>query len=644
MNKISHSVFTSSPNNDRDYKKYYRSIVVIAIIGLLLIGIFIISSFLQKASNPANSTSLITQDQLFDIQKINDVHLQFNDSAWQKMKPYGGTFETGGFGKGWVDLSLMLSSPFLDRGDTNYDNNLTREEFTTLAETWFKEWNTKGDTALNFSMLGNGLNSEGWDLRAEEGERNGVVGAFGGKIPIAHADLKFENRDFPSVQIRYKGNGTLYEAKGLKRSLKLDLDANFPSRDLADVTKLTFHNMVTDGSYMNDALVYRLFRDAKVPASRTSYARIYASVPDSMDNQYLGLYGLVENVDNNFAKYWYGTKKGTLFKPVTPHLFKYKGDDWTRYIQAYDPKTTVSPVEENRIIETCKFVSFASDEEFTLRLSEYFDVDNLARYLAINVWVCDIDGIFGPGQNFYMYLHPKTMRISFIPWDHDHSFGQMGRGTQEQRENLSIEKPWMWPNRFLERVYKDEPFKKLYYQYLKEFNETLLKPERLMAQMKELMPIIQPAIKEESASQLRRFEIVTGITPDLKDTTKFREGPFPPKFPREFIPARNKAVADQLSGKSKGMTLDNNFFSGWYGSALLGKMDANKDSLVSRKEFIKTFEKWYTDYANPDLNMLTYEDLRNALNIEMGMGPDPKKKPKPDLAQKEKTDTTKTKK
>ena len=60
--------------------------------------------------------------------------------------------------------------------------------------------------------------------------------------------------------------------------------------------------------------------------------------------------------------------------------------------------------------------------------------------------------------------------------------------------------------------------------------------------------------------------------------------------------------------------------------------------------YTKTFEKWYTDYANPDLNMLTYEDLRNALNIEMGMGPDPKKKPKPDLAQKEKTDTTKTKK
>jgi hypothetical protein len=604
--------------------KNYRPFIGGAILILLFAALFLVSGFLQKTKDKKNKNKFLTQDELFDVTKIRDLHLTFKDSAWHKMKPYGGTFETGGFGQGWVDFSLFLSSPFLDRGDLNYDNNLTHDEFITLAETWFKEWNTKGDSALDFDMLGNGMDSEGWDLRAEEGERNGVVGAFGGKIPISHADLKFEGRNFPSAQIRYKGNGTLYEAKGLKRSFKIDLDAGFPSRDLADVSKLTLHNLVTDGSYMNDVLVYRLFRDAKVPASRTSYVRIYATVPDSLDNQYLGLYLLVETVDNNFAKYWYGTKKGALFKPVTPHLFKYRGDDWKLYNQSYDPKTTLSPEAKNRIIETCKFVTNASDEEFALRLSEYFDLDNLARYLAINVWVCDIDGIFGPGQNFYIYLHPKTMQISFIPWDHDHSFGQMARGSQELRENLSIEKPWMWPSRFLERVYADEQFKKLYYQYLKEFNETILKPERLMAQMKEIIPTIRPSIQEESAAQLRRFDIVAGITPDLKDTTKVFEG-LPPKFPREFIPARHKGVANQLNGKSKGERFESGLFPGWYGSVLLAKMDVNKDSLVNHKEFIQTFEKWYNDYSKSDSSMLTYEELRNALNIEMGLGPDPKK-------------------
>jgi len=82
--------------------------------------------------------------------------------------------------------------------------------------------------------------------------------------------------------------------------------------------------------------------------------------------------------------------------------------------------------------------------------------------MALTAWLTDLDGILGPGQNFYLYLHPKTQKFSFVPWDQDQPFGQFPRGTQEERENLSIKKPWTGENRFVERVYKVESFQTAY--------------------------------------------------------------------------------------------------------------------------------------------------------------------------------------
>ena len=49
---------------------------------------------------------------------------------------------------------------------------------------------------------------------------------------------------------------------------------------------------------MNEVLAYRLYRDAGVPAPRTSYVRVSITVPGLYDRAYTGLYILVENVDS----------------------------------------------------------------------------------------------------------------------------------------------------------------------------------------------------------------------------------------------------------------------------------------------------------------------------------------------------------
>ena len=119
---------------------------------------------------------------------------------------------------------------------------------------------------------------------------------------------------------------------------------------------------------------------------------------------------------------------GALFKPVTPELFGDMGNDWKSYNQTYDPKTELTNEQKERVIAFAKLVAHAGDAEFAKKLPEFLDLDNFARYMALTTWLVDMDGILGVGQNYYVFLHPKTGKFMFLPWDQDQTFGQFPRG------------------------------------------------------------------------------------------------------------------------------------------------------------------------------------------------------------------------
>src|SRR5258708_36426733 len=120
-----------------------------------------------------------------------------------------------------------------------------------------------------------------------------------------------------------------------------------------------------------------------------------------------------------------------------------------------------------------------------------------------------MEKILRVSELYYMYLHLKTARLESLPWDPDHSFGQFGLvGSQEQRENLSIHRPWRGENHFLERVFNVEAFKKLYLAKLDEFSKTVFKPERFDEQVNELAAVLRPAVQQESEEKLGRFDKV----------------------------------------------------------------------------------------------------------------------------------------
>ena len=397
-------------------------------------------------------------------------------------------------------------------------------------------------------------------LQGPEGGRNGIAAAFGIVFNYVHADLEFGSDRFRDVGVRYKGNGTFLSSRDSeKRSLKIDLNQFVKGQKLAGMSQLNLHNSVRDPSFMNEAIAYRLFRDGGVPAPRTAYAKVYITVPGKYDRHYLGLFDLVEDVGSAFVKEWFETSKGALLKPVTGNLFSDLGDDWKSYNQTYDPKGELSKEQKQRVIELCKFVSSADDALFASKVAEYIELDNFARYMAITTWLSDLDGILGPGQNYYLYLHPKTQKFAFIPWDQDQAFGQFPRGTEEERENLSIQKPWSGENRFLARVFKVDAFKKAYLQRFNEFSRSIFQPERIQKQVNELANVLHLPLQEESPEKLAEMnKAASGQKVSISMGPGF-SGPIMTKPIKPFVEARSKSVQDQLAGKSEGQAINPGF-------------------------------------------------------------------------------------
>ena len=380
----------------------------------------------------------LKSSELFETQKVWTLHLKFTPAQWAAMEPTGGP--AGGFGgmrggpggPGGFSPAMFIAPAFL-KGDQNADGQLSRAEFDSLGDSWFTQWDAAKSGKVSADQLSQGLNStfempaggpgggpggRGFNLQAPKGKKNGLSGAMGIEFENVHAALDFEGRSFADVAVRYKGNGTYMMSRGaLKRSMKIDLNRYTKDQELAGVTTLNLHSNVTDASWMNEVMAHRLYRDAKVPAPRTAYARVYVTVPGKHERQYFGLYSLVEDMDNRFIQSRYQSQAGALFKPVTRQLFEDLGDDWEKYEQPYDAKGKITALQKQRVIDFARLVSHAPDPEFAARAGEFLDLDEFARYMATTVWLSTMDSLLAMGQNFYVYLNAKTNKFEFLPWD-----------------------------------------------------------------------------------------------------------------------------------------------------------------------------------------------------------------------------------
>jgi len=158
----------------------------------------------------------------------------------------------------------------------------------------------------------------------------------------------------------------------------------------------------------------------------------------------LELYAFKENFDGEFLqRYFGGSSGGNFYRALDPQPpggspqgdLEYYGEDpgdLMDYREVYDKRSNQEEDDYSDIIELCRAFDPGEtpDEEFPDRLRELIDVDEWARFFALQAALSNNDGGIwsGTGEDYFLYHVPATSSRAdagkwiLLPWDIDETF------------------------------------------------------------------------------------------------------------------------------------------------------------------------------------------------------------------------------
>lgn len=244
------------------------------------------------------------------------------------------------------------------------------------------------------------------------------------KKEYERAWLFVDGEKIGEVGLRYKGHYTLENcySEGVQTCPKVSMKVKFneykAGLNLNGLENLHFDAMHRDTSLMREHIAYYLFRAMNVPAPRTAYARLV------VNNKDLGLFTIVEQVDEKFVKKHFGKSAGgNLYKELWPPISNRE--------QALNQLRT-----NRRAADLLGFIRFGRELALTspeIRpqiVRERLQVDEAMRFLAVDRTINNRDGIttfycednYCGNHNYYLY-EDSAKRFWVLPWDVDAVFG-----------------------------------------------------------------------------------------------------------------------------------------------------------------------------------------------------------------------------
>lgn len=371
-----------------------------------------------------------------------------------------------------------------------------------------------------------------------------------GKYPYGRADVTIGAHTIKNVGFRMKGNATFAATAGtMKRSFKLDFNRYDPKGRFLGLKKLNMQCNAVDQTQIKEAVSYRAYHDSGVAASRTAFARLYVTMPGVLDRAYVGLYTLVEQVDQGFAKRTYGP--GMIVKPDRETL-GYRGPEWTEeYTDMYHPKSGQTPELSKVLIACAAAYDEVDDEVFVRKLEATMDVDQFLRYIAVTTIINSADCPFNVPDNYYLMVVEKTKKVVWIPWDFNWSLGGWSRMGRLPVDDLSIMRPSQ--KVVFTRVLSIPRYERRYREIVLELINGPCSAKTLTASIRKAQAVVAQALADEA----KRPAAVTDASEELggkrvRQAWLSRLNDVDVEGLIEFVVNREASVKDQLAGRSEG--------------------------------------------------------------------------------------------
>ena len=418
------------------------------------------------------------------------------------------------------------------------------------------------------------------------------------RFPWAEGSLTINGQHLNGIGARYKGNASFNLMRGsLKRNMKIKLDWANKDQNYNSVETLNLNAGGLDPSKLRDVFSYWLFREAGVPAPRTTFAEMTLTIPGRYEKEHLGLYTIVEQVNKSFLKDRFGSKKGLLMKPEGIASVEYHGDDWRFYAHLYRPDNQPSLAQSMRVMDFANVVNLSNAKQFRDSISSYLDIDGFLRFIAVNALIVNLDTLLAMPQNYYLHLSKDTNKFVFFPWDLDISFaGWPLGGKPADQMKLSLVHPHSSDaHKLIDRLLAMESVKLRYDKIISQLVEGIFSKEQLIKKFEKLERTILDSRERDTAAIESRNE---------------RGYPAPrgyqPPGIREFIDKRTSSIKRQLNGKETGYIFvhgrpggrlghlaQGGFGRGRLAMHMLIQGDLNEDKSISKKELLTMLSGWF---------------------------------------------------
>ena len=218
------------------------------------------------------------------------------------------------------------------------------------------------------------------------------------------------------------------------------------------------------------------------------------------------------------------------------------------------------------------------------------------------------------GHNYYLYLHPTTNRLHFIPWDLDRAFANFPiLGSNRQQMDLSFTHPYAGTHRLTERLLAVPGGGERYQKLVKELAATCFEKQRLLQRLEAVESATKELVERDAKAAAARKDGGSGFGPP---------GMFgkPPAL-KEFIEKRTASVAAQVAGTSKGYVPTGGPGGGGppqVGAMLAGPMlaalDTDRDEKLSRDEWLAASKKLFAACAKDGDGRVDQKSLTAGLN------------------------------
>jgi len=236
-----------------------------------------------------------------------------------------------------------------------------------------------------------------------------------------------------NIGIHSRGHGS---RSPIKPGLHIGFDHNVKGQTFLGLTGLELKSNTEDPTLLHELLSMALFRRMGIPAPREVSVRFY------VNEEYIGLYNLVEVINQDFLQRVFNENNGYLYQyapgdwtgvPSAGYHFEYLGQDLTKYAitppgnapAPFEPQTHTNAPDTVTLEGMIRTINQAADADFIAAMTPYLDLKPWLAHIAVETWLGDYDCILGDVfgmNNFHMYRFQNKQLSVFIAWDKDLAF------------------------------------------------------------------------------------------------------------------------------------------------------------------------------------------------------------------------------